>query len=110
MNSYLLLPLIFLKFWFVEAPLGILAFFTALNKAFFELFSLPLFVRTYFQPLKNEYREGLVGFSRVVGIFVKTIFIIFDLFLFSLLLAVEGAILFGFITFPITTILIWIKM
>lgn len=107
MNSLLLLPLIFLKFWFVEAPLRILGFFASLNSAFFEFFSLPLFIRTFFKPLKNEYRQGLVGFSRAAGIVVKTFFIMVSLILFVLLLSVEGAILVGFITFPIATVLIW---
>lgn len=110
MGSFLLLPLIFLKFWFVEAPLSILGFFASLNNAFLELFSLPLFVKTFFKPLKNEYRQGLVGFSRGMGMVIKSFLIVFDLLLFTIILAIEGAILVGFITFPIATILLWTIM
>jgi hypothetical protein len=95
MTGYLLLPLVFLKFWYIEAPLGIIGYFASLNHAFFELFSLPLFLRTFFKPLKNEYREGLVVFSRVMGMIVKTFFI---------LLVFELCVLALFLLFPLITI------
>jgi hypothetical protein len=104
MNGYLLLPLVFAKFWFVEAPLGLLGYFASFNHAFLELFSLPLFLKTFFKPLKNEYREGLVVFSRVLGMVIKFVLIIIDVLIFILILAVEGLILVGFVTFPIATI------
>ena len=104
MNSYLLLPLIFLKFWYIEAPMSIIAFFASLNRAFLELFSLPLFLRTFFKPLKNEYRQGLVGFSRAMGIFIKTFFIIVDLLIFAVMVIIELSVLAGFLIFPILTI------
>src|SRR5260370_225767 len=70
MKNYLLLPIIFLKFWYFDAPRSLIGFFASLNHAFFELFSLPLFLRTYFKPLKNEYRQGLVGFSIAMGLVI----------------------------------------
>jgi len=110
MGSFILLPLIFLKFWFAEAPLALISYFSSLNSAFLELFSLPLFIKTFFKPLKNEYRQGLVGFSIGMGIVIKTFFILFDLSLFILLLALEGAIIVGFVTFPLASILLWTIM
>jgi len=104
MGSYFSLPLIFLKFWYVEAPLGMIGYFTSLNNAFFELFSLPLFLRTYFKPLKNEYRQGLVGFSRVIGIVVKTFFIVIDLAILIVLLIFELCALAFFLLFPLLTV------
>lgn len=106
MNSYLFLPLAFLKFWYIDAPSEIIGFFRSLNSSFFQLFSLPLFLRTYFKPLKNEYREGLVGFSIAMGIVVKTFFIIVDLLILLVLLMVEFAILFFFLAFPILTVML----
>ena len=105
MNSYLSLPFSFLKFWFVEAPVGIYDFFTSLNHAFFQMFGLPLFIKTFFEPLKNEYRPGLIGFSRAMGVIVKSFIIIADLVIFIPLLAIEMVIFVGFITFPIITII-----
>jgi hypothetical protein len=104
MKGYTVLPLLFLKFWYIEAPLGMLAFFESLNSAFFQLFSLGLFVRTFFKPLKNEYRQGLVGFSIGMGMFVKTFLIFADLLLFAALLLFEIAAVVLFIIFPVLTV------
>jgi hypothetical protein len=102
--SYLSLPFVFLKFWFIDAPMEIIGFFGSVNGAFFQLFSLPLFIRTFFQPLKNEYRQGLVGFSRGMGMVLKSVFILFDLLIFSLMLIFEITVFFSFVLFPIITI------
>lgn len=94
----------FLKFWFMQSPVEMLRFFVSLNMAFLHFFSLPLFLQTYFQPLKNEYRPGLVGFSRAMGIGIKTVFIAVDTVLLTLLLTVELIIFGAYIFFPIATI------
>lgn len=104
MGSLFLLPLILIKFWFIEAPLGLLGYFASFNQAFLELFSLPLFLKTFFQPLKGEYRQGLVWFSRIMGMVIKSFFIIVDTFILIIILAVEGLVLIGFLTFPIATV------
>jgi len=104
MGSIFLLPYIFVKFWFVEAPLGMLGYFASFNHAFLEMFSLTLFLKTFFQPLKSEYREGLVWFSRIMGMMIKSIFIIIDTLILIIILAVEGLVLVGFLTFPIATV------
>jgi len=98
------LPLTILKFWFLEAPIGLINYFGSLNKAFLHLFSLPLLARTYFKPWKNEYRKGLVGFSIGMGMFIKTFVILTDIILLFLLLSVELIIILGFIFWPIGTI------
>ncbi|MGH7245952.1 MAG: hypothetical protein ACREGI_03395, partial [Candidatus Levyibacteriota bacterium] len=61
MNSYLMLPVSFVKFWFGSAPMHLVSFFFSFNRNVLQLLSLPLLVRTFFKPLKNEYRDGLVG-------------------------------------------------
>lgn len=98
---YLYLPLIFLKFWFLEAPLGLIAFFTSLNSAFLRLFSLTLLIKTYFKPWKNEYREGLVGFSIGMGMFIKTFVILADIVLLFGLLFFEFIALLSFVFWPV---------
>lgn len=90
----------FFKFWFVEAPVAIIQYAESLNIAYLHLFSLPLLVRTFFKPLKNEYRESLVGFSIGMGIAVKTVLIIVDLLLLLFLLIVELCIGIIFILLP----------
>lgn len=104
--KYMNLPIMFLKFWFIESPVTLFQFFMSLNAAFLHLFSLPLFLRTFFQPLKNEYRPGLVKFSRALGMFIKSFFIIADLLIFSLMLCLEFIIFAGYIFFPFATILL----
>ena len=104
--KYTMLLVGFLKFWFFESPVALFKFFISLNKAFFQLFSLPLLLKTYFQPLKNEYRQGLIGFSRAIGIFIKTIFIITDVLILFLLLFVEIFIFIAYVFFPIAAIAI----
>jgi len=104
MTDLILLPLSFLKFWFIEAPILLVHFFVSLNKAFLQLFSLPLLVKTYFKPWKNEYRQGLVGFSIAMGMFIKTFVILADLILFFLLLVIELSFFIAFIVWPFVTV------
>lgn len=104
MPAYLLLPFDFLKFWFIEVPKELTLYFFSLNGAFMELFSLPLMLRTFFRPIKNEYRQGLVGFSIAMGMFVKTWIIIFDLLLLLLLLVFEACVVLVFIMWPFVTL------
>lgn len=70
------------------------------------MFALPLFIKTFFKPLKNEYRQGLVGFSRGMGMVVKTFFILADIIILIPLLAFEAMVLVLFIAFPVLTVLI----
>lgn len=104
MNNYLKLPLVFVKFWYYDALFELIRFFLSLNDSFIQLFSLSLFIRTYLKPVKNEYRQGLVGFSVATGIFLKTILITADLLIFAVLIAAELIVVFCFFFFPVATI------
>ena len=111
MQGILLFPFIFLKFWYLEAPKNILRFFASLNKAFFGVFSLPLMLKTFFRPWKNEYREGLIGFSIIMGMVIKSLFIFADLFLLLLLILSEAIIFTMFLILPIAAfVLPFIKL
>lgn len=101
---YLSLPIIFLKFWFLEAPFKILNFFASLNSSALQLLSLPILIRTYFKPWKNEYREGLVVFSIAMGVFIKSFVIIADLILLFFLLFLEIIFFISFLLWPVGTI------
>ncbi|MBF8249545.1 MAG: hypothetical protein HW400_146 [Candidatus Levybacteria bacterium] len=103
----MLLPFQFLRFWFIDFPKNLIIFFASLNKAFLQLFSLPLLVRTYFKPWKNEYRQGLVGFSIGMGMFVKTFVILADFILLLLLFLLEVLFVAGFVAWPILTIFLY---
>ena len=107
MEWFGIVPL-FLKFWFIEAPKSIWKYFASLNAAFLELFSLPLLVRTYFRPWKNEYRKGLVGFAIGMGITIKSFVILVDMLLFGVLLGVELLCLLLFVAWPFITLAVLI--
>src|SRR5258706_4088911 len=98
--SLILLPFYILKFWYLEAPIKLFKYFFHLNKAFFNLFSFPLMIKTFFRPWKNEYREGLVKFSIFIGMVFKTMFIIADLFMFFFLVLFEMIVFIGFLAWP----------
>jgi hypothetical protein len=108
MNSYFLLPLTFLKFWYFDSPREMIGYFVSVNKAFLKLFSLPLLIKTFFKPLKNEYRQGLVRFSIIMGVMIKSVLIFVDVLLLMVLLAAEIAVFVGFLAFPILTVLLLI--
>ena len=111
MQGILLFPFIFLKFWYLEAPVNILRFFASLNKAFFGVFSLSLMFKTFFRPWKNEYREGLVGFSIIMGMVIKSLFIFADLLLFTGLVLAEIGMFLIFLLLPIAAfVLPFIKL
>lgn len=100
-----------LKFWYLEAPKNILKLFLSLNKNFLGVFSLTLMLKTFFRPWKNEYREGLVGFSIFMGMLIKSLFILADLVLFAGLILVEIVLFIGFLVWPLATfILPFIKL
>ena len=109
MLYYLFLPMYFLAFWFGEAPLKLLSYFHEINKAYFQFFSASLLLRTFFKPVKNEYRKGLVGFSIGMGIFLKSCLLITAALLFIPLVLAECVFLIGFLAFPLfmLAILIW---
>lgn len=98
--NLIFLPIYVLEFWYLEAPKNLLIYFYHLNKAFLHLFSLPLMIRTFFRPWKNEYREGLIWFSIFMGIVFKTILIFVDLILFAALLFSEVTFFVLFLAWP----------
>jgi hypothetical protein len=108
MSAYFFLPFYFLAFWFGEAPLRFIHYFIKVNKAFFQFFSVPLLLRTFFQPIKNEYRRGLVGFSIGMGIVLKTMIIVAALVLFVPVVILELLLLGGFLIFPLATVALFI--
>lgn len=97
------MPFLFLKFWYVDAPLRLIRYFFTVNHAALQVLSLPLMLRTFFKPLKNEYRKGLVAFSIGMGIVVKSGFIIADLIIFSSIIFIEVFLLILFIAWPVLT-------
>jgi len=106
MNLYLSLPFLFLKFWYVDSPLRLIRFFFSLNHTVLQILSLPLLARTFFRPIKNEYRKGLVVFSIGMGIVVKGALIFIDLIIFGFIILLEITSLMLFLAWPFLTVYI----
>ena len=104
MSAYLTLPALFLKFWFYDAPIAIAEYFFSLNSATLHFLSIPLLLRTFFKPLKNEYRQGLVAFSIAMGIVIKALLLFVDLVLLSGLVLFEIVFLISFLLLPLLSI------
>ena len=64
------------------------------------MFSVKMLLQTFFRPIKNEYREGLVRFSIGMGIVVKSCILLVALLLFIPLLLIEFIFLLFFVGFP----------
>lgn len=75
MVAFLYYPLYLLLFWYKDVLGGLLNFFILFNRYTVSLLSLRLLVRTFFKPLKNEYRDGLVLFSVIFGMVIKSMLI-----------------------------------
>lgn len=94
----------FFKFWFIEAPVGLMEYFASLNTAAMKFLSLRVLLVTFFKPWKNEYREGLVGFSIAMGMIVKSMFIFFDVLALLVMLVLETLVISLFLCWPIATV------
>jgi hypothetical protein len=105
MEFYAALPLAVLSYWFLELPKSLFSFFRSFNGALMHILSLQLFIRTFFTPLKNEYRPGLVLFSIVFGMAIKSFFILFDLLFFVVLVLFETLFSILFVLLPLFVII-----
>lgn len=102
---YLRLPGLFLHFWYLEAPKNLFYYFWSLNNATLHILSIPLFFRTFFKPLKNEYRGDLVAFSIAMGIGIKIPLILAGLFFMTTLFLFEILFYLLFLSLPILPVL-----
>lgn len=106
MQSFLLLILQFFRFWFIEAPKGMIDYFFSFNSTAMKFLSLGVLARSFFRPWKNEYREGLIGFAIFMGVIIKSLIIFFDLILLLIFIILELLLIFIFVSFPVITIIL----
>lgn len=105
-SSYLLtLPFEFVHWWFIEATFNLLQILRFTLAATYRFLGVGLLFKTFFKPWKNEYREGLTRFALFMGMFIKTMFLFFDVIFFSFVILLEGFVLIVWLTFPL--IVIW---
>ena len=99
--ALVLYPLFLLKFWYVDATVYFLREFRSILLYCVQLFSLPLLTRTYFKPLKNEYRGDLVTFSIFFGMAIKTFLICASVLIMLFLTGIFLALLISFWGAPV---------
>lgn len=66
-------PFFLVVFWYRDFFPGSVRITTGILVYAANLLSIPLLIKTFFKPLKSEYRQGLVWFSISAGIVVKSI-------------------------------------
>jgi hypothetical protein len=98
------LPIEFLRWWFLEAPVTIFRVLRWIFAAVAHLFSFKELFTTYFRPWKNEYREGLVRTGIFIGAFIKSWLIVFDIFILSIIFVLELAVLIFWLALPFIAI------
>ncbi|OIP57903.1 MAG: hypothetical protein COX79_02810 [Candidatus Levybacteria bacterium CG_4_10_14_0_2_um_filter_36_16] len=104
-----LYPFILVKFWYYDGFINLVTACFGLSLYLSRLFSLQLLVRSFLKPLKNEYRAGLVGFSIVLGIIVKSFLIVPILLILFTFLILETIFCMIYLAIPIFIILIILK-
>ncbi|HEX7456351.1 MAG TPA: hypothetical protein VF303_02705 [Candidatus Nanoarchaeia archaeon] len=94
------IPIDFFRWWFLEAPITLFKILVWIFAASAHLFSFKELFTTYLRPWKNEYRKGLVRTGIFIGAFIKTLLILFDLFIFTILFIVESAVFVAWLALP----------
>ena len=89
MISFAYYPFFLIIFWYKDVIGSFYNFFIDCNRYVASLLSLSLLTRTFFKPLKNEYRDGLVIFSILFGIAIKSVLISVSLLIIFCILFVE---------------------
>jgi hypothetical protein len=98
-------PLYLIAFWYTDVLGGALRVFAEFNNYTASLLSLPLILKTFFRPLKNEYREGLVVFSIVTGVVIKSFLLLISISIICVFLLIELIILFLLFLLPFSFLL-----
>lgn len=101
MSAFAYYPLYLFTFWYKDVIGNLIEFFVQFNRYISSLFSLPLLIKTFFKPVKNEYRDGLVLFSIFFGMFIKSVLITTSLLIVLFILIVEVMVVIFLLVLPI---------
>ena len=104
MTALIYYPFYLLLFWYKDIGTSLISFFVAFNRYVALLLSFRLLSITFFRPLKNEYRKGLVGFSIIMGIFIKSFLLLTLSIIFIAIFCIEIIIFAGVMTLPVILI------
>lgn len=109
MVAFLYYPFYLFLFWYKSILGSVLGFFIEFNRYTASLLSTPLLIKTFFRPLKNEYRQGLVVFSVVFGMVVKSFLIFITTLILLFLILVEVLVMILLVCIPPGLVLLTIK-
>ena len=101
----LLYPYFLVVFWYRDFFLGSVRITSEILVYIAELLSVPLLFKTFFKPLKNEYRDGLVWFSIFAGMFIKLLLLLVCIPILAIFVAVVLVINLAILLLPL--IIIW---
>jgi len=104
MTAFLYYPGYLTMFWFRDVLGSVVRFFIEFNRYVLSLLSFYLLLKTFFKPLKNEYRSGLVLFSTIFGIAIKSFIIGIDLGILLFIFALESIVLIFLLLLPIVLV------
>ena len=105
-TSYIVfLPVNFVVWWFTDNIRLIYKILSFIFLTVVHLFGYKSLFTTFFKPWKNEYREGLVGFSRLIGTAIKSTLIFTETFFIIILFTVLVAVFIFWVLLPF--IVIW---
>lgn len=101
MIAFVSYPFYLLSFWYKDVVVGLFGFFAAFNMYVARLLSYPSLLKTFFKPLKNEYRDGLVLFSICFGVIIKSVLVAVNSLILLFMLLVEVLILLFLVVLPV---------
>lgn len=102
----LLYPYFLVRFWYRDFLLSETKTSYYILIYIANLLSVPLLLRTFFKPLKSEYREGLVLFSVLMGVIVKSAILFVAAILLLMSFIILAGVNIGIILLP--AFLIWL--
>lgn len=108
MIAFLYYPIYLVLFWYKDILGSVFIFFIQINRYAASILSVPQFLKTYFKPVKNEYRDGLILFSIILGIVIKSFLLVISILILLVMLLLEVMVLSLFILMPIIMIYVLI--
>ena len=72
----------------------------SLNMYLLHLLSVPILAGTFFKPMKNEYHKGLILFSVLFVMAIKSVFILISLIIVLILAVIEFILLAFYLVLP----------
>ncbi len=107
--EFLSYPILLVKFYYVDVTVGFLKHIFSHTRYFIYMLSIPLMFKTFFKPLKGEYRNQLVVFSIVAGMIIKFVLLSVSTVLLLLFIIFEFTFFVLFLIFPFLAVYLFLN-